>query len=74
MAKKCEHECLKKMCIRWRKKIDKYWEECNLVLAVAIFFNPRCKLHIVNYFYTQVYDEDIVVGRISMVQKMLEDI
>ncbi|WOH11305.1 hypothetical protein DCAR_0830786 [Daucus carota subsp. sativus] len=37
-------------------KFDKYWEECNKLLAVAVVLDPRYKMAIVSYAYKGIYD------------------
>ncbi|XP_017251940.2 zinc finger BED domain-containing protein RICESLEEPER 2-like [Daucus carota subsp. sativus] len=37
-------------------KFDKYWDECNKLLTVAVILDPRYKMAIVSYAYKGVYD------------------
>lgn len=46
---------IKRMVGPMKEKFDKYWEECCLVLAVAVVFDPRFKMDLVEYFYTRIY-------------------
>ncbi|KAL0361035.1 UNVERIFIED_CONTAM: Zinc finger BED domain-containing protein RICESLEEPER 2 [Sesamum radiatum] len=41
-----------------KEKFDKYWEECCLILAVAVVFDPRFKMDLVQYFYTRIYGDN----------------
>ncbi|KAL0378515.1 UNVERIFIED_CONTAM: Zinc finger BED domain-containing protein RICESLEEPER 2 [Sesamum radiatum] len=41
-----------------KQKFEKYWDECCLVLAVVVVFDPRFKLNLVEYFYSKIYGTD----------------
>ncbi|KAI9117565.1 hypothetical protein K1719_011731 [Acacia pycnantha] len=42
-----------------QEKIEKYWRECSLVLAIAVVMDPRLKMKFVEYSFSRVYgDED----------------
>ncbi|TKY73159.1 Zinc finger BED domain-containing protein DAYSLEEPER [Spatholobus suberectus] len=41
-----------------REKIDKYWRECSLVLALAVVMDPRFKMKLVEFSFTKSYGED----------------
>ncbi|XP_035836581.1 zinc finger BED domain-containing protein RICESLEEPER 2-like isoform X2 [Helianthus annuus] len=41
-------------------KFNKYWAEFNLVLAVAVIFDPRYKLHMLELTYNRLYGEESV--------------
>ncbi|RDX86835.1 Zinc finger BED domain-containing protein DAYSLEEPER, partial [Mucuna pruriens] len=41
-----------------REKIDKYWRECSLVLALAVVMDPRFKMKLVEFSFTKIYGED----------------
>ncbi|KAG4941802.1 hypothetical protein JHK87_045673 [Glycine soja] len=40
------------------EKIDKYWRECSLVLALAVVMDPRFKMKLVEFSFTKIYGED----------------
>ncbi|KAK8682949.1 hypothetical protein V6N13_039027 [Hibiscus sabdariffa] len=40
------------------EKIDNYWKECSLVLAIAVVMDPRFKMKLVEFSFTKVYGED----------------
>ncbi|XP_072076617.1 zinc finger BED domain-containing protein RICESLEEPER 2-like [Arachis hypogaea] len=35
---------IKEMAAKMKLKFDKYWSECNLLMAIATVLDPRCKL------------------------------
>ena len=39
-------------------KIDKYWKDCSLVLAIAVVMDPRFKMKLVEFSFTKIYGED----------------
>ncbi|KAL3835524.1 hypothetical protein ACJIZ3_010260 [Penstemon smallii] len=40
------------------EKFTKYWEDCNLVLAVAVVMDPRFKMKLVDFSFSRIYGED----------------
>ncbi|XP_074375307.1 zinc finger BED domain-containing protein RICESLEEPER 2-like [Apium graveolens] len=44
------------MSSKMQLKFDKYWEECNKLLTVAVILDPRYKMVIVSYAYKGIYD------------------
>ncbi|XP_072954573.1 zinc finger BED domain-containing protein RICESLEEPER 2-like [Typha angustifolia] len=57
LNKGCESEFyfLKDMAIEMRKKFDKYWEECDMLLAVAAVLDPRYKMKFINFCFPKIY-------------------
>jgi hypothetical protein len=51
-----EDEHKKLMAIQMISKFEKYWLEFSEVLAIAVILDPRYKLHLVNYYYTKIYE------------------
>ncbi|RDX58445.1 Zinc finger BED domain-containing protein DAYSLEEPER, partial [Mucuna pruriens] len=41
-----------------QQKIDKYWKDCNLVLAIAVVMDPRFKMKLVEFSFTKIYGDD----------------
>ncbi|KAL3528226.1 hypothetical protein ACH5RR_012882 [Cinchona calisaya] len=41
-----------------KEKFEKYWDECCLVLVIAVVFDPRFKLALVEYNYNSIYGEN----------------
>ncbi|XP_047074183.1 zinc finger BED domain-containing protein RICESLEEPER 2-like [Lolium rigidum] len=37
---------------------DKYWKDCNLVLAIAVVMDPRFKMKLVEFSYSKIYGID----------------
>ncbi|XP_072971108.1 zinc finger BED domain-containing protein RICESLEEPER 2-like [Typha angustifolia] len=45
----------KDMAIEMRKKFDKYWKECDMLLAVAVVLDPRYKMKLINFCFPKIY-------------------
>ncbi|XP_061350757.1 zinc finger BED domain-containing protein DAYSLEEPER-like isoform X2 [Gastrolobium bilobum] len=41
-----------------QEKIDKYWRDCSLVLAIAVVMDPRFKMKLVEFSFTKIYGDD----------------
>ncbi|KAL0386037.1 UNVERIFIED_CONTAM: Zinc finger BED domain-containing protein RICESLEEPER 1 [Sesamum radiatum] len=53
-----DFDYVRRMVSRMKQKFDKYWDECCLVLGVAVVFDPRFKMDLVEYFYSRIYSTD----------------
>lgn len=52
---KSTDEFLSSMAMKMKVKFDKYWSKCNLGLAIAAILDPRFKIKLVEYYYSQIY-------------------
>lgn len=43
------------MALKMKQKFDIYWEKCCLSLAIAAILDPRFKMKLLEYYYTQIY-------------------
>ncbi|KAJ3705877.1 hypothetical protein LUZ61_009582 [Rhynchospora tenuis] len=41
------------------RKWNKYWENGNILLAVACALDPRCKLHVVEYYFKMLHSSEL---------------
>ncbi|KAG6756348.1 hypothetical protein POTOM_039776 [Populus tomentosa] len=46
---------LSSMASKMKAKFDRYWSKCSLALAVAAILDPRFKMKLVEYYYSQIY-------------------
>ncbi|KAL3506535.1 hypothetical protein ACH5RR_031917 [Cinchona calisaya] len=53
-----DHDFIRNMAGPMKEKFEKYWDECCLVLAIAVVFDPRFKLALVEYNYNAIYGEN----------------
>ncbi|KAL5564090.1 hypothetical protein UlMin_027254 [Ulmus minor] len=52
---KSTDEFLSSMALKMKAKFDQYWSKCSLALAVAAILDPRFKMKLVEYYYSQIY-------------------
>ncbi|KAJ4726518.1 Zinc finger BED domain-containing protein [Melia azedarach] len=52
---KSPDEFLSSTALKMKAKFDKYWSKCSLALAVAAILDPRFKMKLVEYYYSQIY-------------------
>ncbi|XP_061342930.1 zinc finger BED domain-containing protein RICESLEEPER 2-like [Gastrolobium bilobum] len=58
-----------------KDKFDKYWGECNLLMAIANVLDPRCKLEMVSLCFPFIYKSEFDAKvNIEKVRQALEDI
>ena len=46
---------LSSMALKMKARFDKYWSKCSTALAVAAILDPRFKIKLVEYYYSQIY-------------------
>ncbi|WOL13577.1 zinc finger BED domain-containing protein RICESLEEPER 2-like [Canna indica] len=59
---KVDDSFMRNMTISMKEKFDKYWGECNMVMALASILDPRCKLYVINYCFPLIYKPDYVAS------------
>lgn len=52
---KSPDDLLSSMAMKMKVKFDRYWSKCSLALAVAAILDPRFKMKLVEYYYSQIY-------------------
>lgn len=50
-----EDSCLMKMATKMKKKFDKYWGDCNLLISLAAILDPRNKIKFIEFAFTEIY-------------------
>ncbi|KAK1280524.1 hypothetical protein QJS04_geneDACA024144 [Acorus gramineus] len=71
-----EHAFLRLLAAPMKQKFNKYWEECSLILAIAVVLDPRFKFDLVEYWYVRLYGDEasryIMRARSSLVDLFTE--
>lgn len=68
-----EYLFLRNMVNPMKIKFDKYWNECSLVLSVAVVFDPRYKLSLVEYYYNKIHGS-LAISYVEKVRSALFEI
>ncbi|XP_058760052.1 zinc finger BED domain-containing protein RICESLEEPER 2-like [Vicia villosa] len=56
-------------------KFDKYWGECNMLMAIASVLDPRCKFHMVRICFPKIYkSKEVAYENIMKVRCSLEEL
>jgi hypothetical protein len=76
LIKKCddENDYIRSMTHRMKAKFDKYWGECNLLMAIAAILDPRFKLVFIRLCFPKIYQEAEATKNIEYVQRILKEI
>ncbi|XP_058770890.1 zinc finger BED domain-containing protein RICESLEEPER 1-like [Vicia villosa] len=65
---------MRKMAASMKLKFDKYWGECNLLMAIASVLDPRSKFHAVDICFPLIYKAEVVQENIEKVKNSLEEL
>lgn len=66
-----EEPFIQRMALVMKEKLDKYWGECNLLMAIAAVLDPRCKLSLVEYTFPNIFSHDEADRHIRLVRDTL---
>ncbi|KAA8515070.1 hypothetical protein F0562_018143 [Nyssa sinensis] len=69
-----DNEFIRAMASMMKAKFDKYWSECNLLMAIVAVLDPRYKMIIVNYCFLDIYPEAEANRNIATVKQALYEI
>ena len=50
-----ESEFMRNMAMKMKVKFDKYWSECNLLMAIASMLDPRYKMFLIHFCFPKIY-------------------
>ncbi|XP_051152525.1 zinc finger BED domain-containing protein RICESLEEPER 1-like [Andrographis paniculata] len=63
------------MATQMKEKFDKYWGECNLLMAVANVLDPRVKFHGVEICFPMIYkSEEVAAEYVNKVRASLQQL
>ncbi|KAM3380640.1 zinc finger BED domain-containing protein DAYSLEEPER [Capsicum galapagoense] len=57
-----------------QEKFDKYWNDCNLVLAAAVVMDPRFKMKLVEFSFIKIYGEEAAGNWIKIVDEGVHEV
>lgn len=57
-----------------QEKFTKYWEDCNLVLAIAAVMDPRFKMKYVEFYFARIYGEKEAKTWVNIVNDSLHEL
>lgn len=60
-----DNDYIKAMVLKMKKKFEKYWGECNLLMAIVVVLGPRYKMMLVEFCFPEIGAE--AARNISMV-------
>ena len=69
-----ENKFIQAMVVEMKSKFDKYWEECNLLMAIAAILDPRCKMKVVEFSFPKLYHDREARENIAKVREALYEI
>ena len=69
-----ENEFIQAMMVEMKSKFDKYWGKCNLLMAVAIILDPRCKMRVVEFSFSKLYLNKEARENVAKIQEPLYEI
>ncbi|KAI3506416.1 hypothetical protein L1887_28774 [Cichorium endivia] len=52
------NEYMKPMAVKMKKKFDKYWGTCNMLISMAAVLDPRYKMELLNFSSKAIYSKD----------------
>ncbi|XP_020272551.1 zinc finger BED domain-containing protein RICESLEEPER 2-like [Asparagus officinalis] len=65
---------IRQMAKKMQDKFEKYWGECNLLMAIASVMDPRLKIGAVEICYPQIYSEVEAMINIQKVRDALQEL
>ncbi|XP_059658631.1 zinc finger BED domain-containing protein RICESLEEPER 2-like [Cornus florida] len=69
-----ENIYMRSMANKMKEKFDKYWGECNLLMAIGAILDPRYKMVLIKFCFPKIYSELEASKNIDIVRKALYDL
>ncbi|KAK6122949.1 hypothetical protein DH2020_043309 [Rehmannia glutinosa] len=66
-------EFIKAMIKKMKQKFDKYWGDCNILMAIGAILDPRFKMRLVDFAFNKIYNEFDVRTNVKKVRDALYD-
>ncbi|XP_042441154.1 zinc finger BED domain-containing protein RICESLEEPER 2-like [Zingiber officinale] len=65
---------LKQLASKMKEKVDKYWGDCNLLMAIAAVLDPTKKMLAVEFCFPKLYSELDASKHISKVKEIINSL
>ncbi|KAK9104348.1 hypothetical protein Scep_021192 [Stephania cephalantha] len=49
---------IRSMTSKMQLKFDKYWKDCNEILAICVILDPRYKTKVVDFVFSRIYGDE----------------
>ncbi|XP_024972718.1 zinc finger BED domain-containing protein RICESLEEPER 2-like [Cynara cardunculus var. scolymus] len=66
-----ESKYMRDMDLKMKKKFDKYWGTCNLLISIGAVLDPRYKMKLVEFSFSSIYSADEAPKKMKIVQDTL---
>ncbi|XP_019160756.1 PREDICTED: zinc finger BED domain-containing protein RICESLEEPER 2-like [Ipomoea nil] len=67
-------EVIRNMIEKMKKKFDKYWGDCNLLMSIGAILDPRYKMRLVDFAFNQIYNANDARANVKNVRDALHDL
>ena len=68
-----ERDYIRAMVRKMKEKFDKYWSDCNMLMAIASILDPRFKMTFVEFSFLLIYSEEDAQENIKKVHDTLKE-
>ncbi|KAL4284187.1 hypothetical protein GQ457_16G013230 [Hibiscus cannabinus] len=65
---------VKGMVTNMKERFDKYWGECNLLMAIGAVLDPRLKMKVIEITFPKMFSPDVVRENIHKVRETLYEL
>jgi hypothetical protein len=76
LGKKCRDENgnIRTMTQKMNLKFGKYWGEYNMLVAIGVVLDPRFKMKLVQFYFSEIYQEPEATRNIERVCRALNEL
>ncbi|KAK8998876.1 hypothetical protein V6N11_070057 [Hibiscus sabdariffa] len=73
-SSKSSDDFVKGMVTNMKERFDKYWGECNLLMAIGAVLDPRLKMKVIEITFPKMFSPDVVRENIHKVRETLYEL
>ncbi|KAK8568993.1 hypothetical protein V6N12_007526 [Hibiscus sabdariffa] len=73
-SSKSSDDFVKGMVTNMKERFDKYWGECNLIMAIGAVLDPRLKMKVIEITFPKMFSPDVVRENINKVRETLYEL